>query len=454
MRKIWIPSVVALVALGQQQPPARVPAAPPTKFTANSNLVIVNVTVKDKSGHAIENLGKDDFVVLEDGKPQKVTMFEQQKLTLDPEPPEPPPSLEDKNALPDPPKTTISSAGKDKIMYHDKRLIAMFFDFSNMEIPDQLRAQDAALKFLNEEITSSDLVAVLLFTTTVQVKTDFTADRMVLTDIIKGLPIGDSSENCRCCRRCRRQRRRYRRGFRRRRDRVQYFQYRSQAGCPGTGRAEAGHPAREEGPGLYHGRHQQDRRLENQAQLEASINAAVKSNVAIYPIDARGLMADPPGGAASKASSRGGMSLSTYNSAALQHQRFAGDPGHAWRPTPAARHSSTATTCPWASCRCSRSSAAITSSATTPATTPWTASTARSPSSSRTIPPPSWNSARVTTPTRCGEVQRRRQGTPVAGGADVGRSASPTSPSSLEVDYFRISPTAYFVPFRSRFPAR
>jgi VWFA-related protein len=47
--------------------------------------------------------------------------------------------------------------------------------------------------------------------------------------------------------------------------------------------------------------------------LEASINAAVKSNVAIFPIDARGLMADPPGGAASTASSRGGMSLSTYN---------------------------------------------------------------------------------------------------------------------------------------------
>ena len=54
--------------------------------------------------------------------------------------------------------------------------------------------------------------------------------------------------------------------------------------------------------------------LENQAQLEASINAAVKSNVAIFPIDARGLMADPPGGAASKGSSRGGMSLSQFNS--------------------------------------------------------------------------------------------------------------------------------------------
>ena len=45
--------------------------------------------------------------------------------------------------------------------------------------------------------------------------------------------------------------------------------------------------------------------IDNEAQLEASINAAVKSNVAIYPIDARGLMADPPGGAASKGASRG-----------------------------------------------------------------------------------------------------------------------------------------------------
>ena len=193
MRKIWIPAVAALIAMGQQRPPAS--SAPPTKFVSNSNLVIVDLTVKDKNGKAIEGLTKDDVIVLEDGKPQKIDFFEPQKLTLDPEPPEPPPSLEDKNALPDPPKTTITSAGKDKIQYHDKRLIALFFDFSNMQIPEQLRAQDAALKFLNEQITSSDLVAVLLFTSVVNVQTDFTADRTVLTDVIKGLPIGDSSEN-------------------------------------------------------------------------------------------------------------------------------------------------------------------------------------------------------------------------------------------------------------------
>src|ERR1035441_776173 len=196
MRKFWIPSAVALVALGQQQPPAAsTRPAPTTKFTINSNLVVVDLFVKDKTGKPIEGLTKNDVIVLEDGKPQTISFFQPQKLTLDPEPPDPPPTLEDKNALPDPPKTTITSAGKDKIQYQDKRLIAMFFDFSNMQVEDQLRAQDAALKFLNEKITKSDLVAILLFTTTVTVKTDFTADRMVLTDIVKGLPIGDASEN-------------------------------------------------------------------------------------------------------------------------------------------------------------------------------------------------------------------------------------------------------------------
>ncbi len=60
--------------------------------------------------------------------------------------------------------------------------------------------------------------------------------------------------------------------------------------------------------------------IENQAQLEASINAAVKANVAIYPIDARGLMADPPGGGASKAASRG---TGIYNGSAYNSQRAA-----------------------------------------------------------------------------------------------------------------------------------
>ena len=45
--------------------------------------------------------------------------------------------------------------------------------------------------------------------------------------------------------------------------------------------------------------------LDNEAQLQATINAATKANLAIYSIDTRGLTADPPGGGASKGGSRG-----------------------------------------------------------------------------------------------------------------------------------------------------
>ena len=315
MRKIWIPAIVAMIAMGQQKPPAQ-PQAPsaPYKISINSNMVIVDLTVKDKNGKAIEGLTKDDVVVLEDGKPQTIAFFEPQKLTLDPEPPEPPPSLEDKNALPDPPKTTISNAGKDKVQYHDKRLIALFFDFSNLQIPEQLRAQDAALKFLNEQITTSDLVAVLLFTSVVSVRTDFTGDRTVLTDVIKGLPIGDSSENAAAADDASDNGEDTGAAFVA--DETEFNIFNTDLKLAALEQVVRQLSTLPEKKALVYvtGGISKSSGLENQAQLEASINAAVKSNVAIFPIDARGLMADPPGGSASKASSRGGMSLSGYNS--------------------------------------------------------------------------------------------------------------------------------------------
>jgi VWFA-related protein len=58
--------------------------------------------------------------------------------------------------------------------------------------------------------------------------------------------------------------------------------------------------------------------IDNQAQLEASVNAAAKANLAIYAVDARGLMADPPGAAASSAGPRG---TTLYNGSFYNNQR-------------------------------------------------------------------------------------------------------------------------------------
>jgi len=49
-------------------------------FTSTSTLVIVNCFVRDKSGNPVEGLKKEDFKLLEDGKPQNISVFEFQKL--------------------------------------------------------------------------------------------------------------------------------------------------------------------------------------------------------------------------------------------------------------------------------------------------------------------------------------------------------------------------------------
>src|SRR5271157_392889 len=147
MRVYGLTALMVLSAAGQQ-PPVQPPRARVT-FTANANLVIVDVTVKDKSGKAIDNLTQNDFTVLEDGKPQKISVFEVQKLGMEPAPPALPPTLDDVNAIPEPPKTAITTETPGKVQYHDKRLMVMFFDFTSMGIPEQLRAQEAALKFID-----------------------------------------------------------------------------------------------------------------------------------------------------------------------------------------------------------------------------------------------------------------------------------------------------------------
>src|SRR6202162_6711192 len=45
-------------------------------FKAETELVLVNVTVRDKNGNPVRDLKREDFTVLEDNKPQKVISFD------------------------------------------------------------------------------------------------------------------------------------------------------------------------------------------------------------------------------------------------------------------------------------------------------------------------------------------------------------------------------------------
>src|SRR5579862_3510920 len=113
-KQVWAASAVVLIAFtlsGQQTAPRVTPpttpnAPPPTLddsnvpvFSTGTEMVIVNVTVKDKSGKVAEDLKQKDFSVYEDGKQMTIQQFDFQKLSLDPEPP-PPLTLADQLELP------------------------------------------------------------------------------------------------------------------------------------------------------------------------------------------------------------------------------------------------------------------------------------------------------------------------------------------------------------------
>src|SRR5260370_34312867 len=81
------------------------------KSTSNSNLVISDVTVRDKAGNPIENLKKEDFTVFEDSKPQAISVFEFQKLANEELPRLPTPTPPPKNVPIERKVETIAAPG-------------------------------------------------------------------------------------------------------------------------------------------------------------------------------------------------------------------------------------------------------------------------------------------------------------------------------------------------------
>ncbi len=312
-------TVLMLPASAQQTPP-KAPVTPPPAgvptFKSQSNLVILDVSAKDKGGLPIEGLKATDFTVMEDGKPQKISVFEYQRISSTPEPPKEI-TLDDQFKLPEAPKQEITAATPGQIQYHDKRLMVFFFDFSSMQVPDQLRAQDGALEYLTKHVTKDDVVAILFYASTIQVLSDFTEDRDVLTRVIKTLPIGEASELAALADTGDENGEDTQAAFVADETEFNIFSTdKKLAAIEQAAKMLQGFP--EKKALVYFSGGVSRSGLDNEAQLQAAINAATKANLAIYAIDTRGLTADPPGGGASKGGSRGS---GIFNGAVYNSQR-------------------------------------------------------------------------------------------------------------------------------------
>jgi len=312
-------------AAAQQTPPT--PSSGPLKISVTTQLVVESVAVKDKNGKPVEGLTKGDFMVLEDGQPQKISFFEYQRLEENAAPEElklrPTVAAAPKtaaNAVKAVVQTQIAPAKPGEIKYKDRLLMVMFFDMTSMPIQDQLRAQTAALKFLKSQMTPSDLMAVMSLTSDLKVLEDFTDDRDELAKTIKGLVIGEGSD----------------------------MAVDGSTGADNEADTSDAYTADDTEFNIFN----TDRKLaalesaakmlgslnekkalvyfasgvtktgvENEAQLRATINSAIRANVSFYPIDARGLVAQAPLGDATKGSP-GGQSMYSGSGARTQQSSF------------------------------------------------------------------------------------------------------------------------------------
>jgi len=294
-------------------------------FTSNTNLVIIDASVRDKNGKVIPGLKKEDFTLLEDGKPQTISVFEFQKLegdvNLAPVPavkeivaPSPAPQ---RRAAPGAP---TSPTAQPMIRFQDRRLVAILFDFSTMGIPEQDRAQKAALQFVHEQMKPADIVAIMSASTgPLKIVQDFTDDKSRLEEVIKSFQIGVASELAGVAGNGGDMTTGVDDGSAFNADETEFNIFNTDkqlATLESAAKMLAPFP--EKKALLYFSSGINKSGFDNQASLEAAVNAANKSNVAFYPIDARGLVATAPAGDASSAGSRG---TSMFTGAQMQSQR-------------------------------------------------------------------------------------------------------------------------------------
>ena len=282
-------------------------------FSTTTNIVVVNVTVLDRDGKPVENLTKNDFRLFEDGKQQQLQSVDFQRLTNRTLPPvtanaEAAPPTEPKGYNPEAERAAQHSNLATK--YQDRRLVVILFDFSSMQPAEQIRAKQAAVKFITTQMTASDTVAIQVFGTELRTVQDFTSNRDLLLAAINKFHIGESSENADTADT----------GADAQDQSGQFVADETEfnifnadvklAGLQDAARQLGQYP--EKKALIYISSGIQKNGVDNQSQLAATVNTAVRANVAFYPIDARGLSAVVPGGDATQTGAAGN---SLYNGA-------------------------------------------------------------------------------------------------------------------------------------------
>lgn len=178
---------------GPAQPVAALPAAPPLEvapLTATADEiprlrietpeVLVPVVVRDKRGHAVGNLSKEDFTVIDQGKVTEVRGFSVME----------PAAVAMRST-----GSAVPPAAPDGGVAHSaasKRFIVFLFDDRHVNSSDLAIAQKAATQMLDEPLASSDYAAVLSLAGT---NSGVTQDRGVLQSAIMKVSVHQAAQH-------------------------------------------------------------------------------------------------------------------------------------------------------------------------------------------------------------------------------------------------------------------
>jgi VWFA-related protein len=175
-RALAVSSSAVVISLAQtgggaQQPQAAAELTQrdvPFTFSSSVNLVLVPVVVRDAQGRAVGTLKKEDFQLFDKGKLQEISRFSIEKA-------EAPPTLPDTSIQTDAngnPQAKAAASAAQPIAGH---FVMWLFDDMHLSFGDLAQTREAAKKVLRESFAPGTRAAI--YTTSGHTSLDFTDDR-------------------------------------------------------------------------------------------------------------------------------------------------------------------------------------------------------------------------------------------------------------------------------------
>jgi VWFA-related protein len=139
-----------------------------------SNLVNIDVIVKDKKGKYISDLKPEDFTITENGVAQKIEFFDAPVLRTETRKP-------GETVVGVPSDTTVT-----------RNYIALVLDSQTTDFTNMKPVREGAIKYIREQVTDADAVAILSVTNGLQMLQPFTQDKAKLIASLEKLGSPDS----------------------------------------------------------------------------------------------------------------------------------------------------------------------------------------------------------------------------------------------------------------------